>query len=310
MEKGTNNFLIGEAMRFLSSIALLLGAVPFPAESAPPPPKTSQIEPTTPWTMNYTKDECQLSRTFGTGNQSLTVQLSRGSGLGSFDLTLTGKALPKLESEISVTMRIKPKRLEQQFDAISGKLSGQGRYLRWNDADAATLESLANAQQVQFVATGKLDVSLVWQGARAALKAMQTCHDDLLKSWGADVAAIGSVAIQPSAMSPRESWISGMDYPSKSLREELAGVVIAQLTLTEKGVPSFCRVLVSSTSTDLDLQTCKVLIARAKYQPAKGAKGNPVASYSVERIRYILPESCKGRSTKGLGLAVEAIMVC
>ena len=274
------------------------------AVAAPSPP----LEPASPWKLDYQASECSLSRTFGVGKQEVTLRMVRGSGLDTFDMVITVKALPKLKNDAPASLKLLPQGMEQKLNGIAVQLANlPDRFVGRLDADARFLDQMTDAQQVELVVPEKLDVALALRGTRGALKALQTCHDDLLRSWGLDFAALRSAPDRPMAASPREKWITGMDYPSQALREERSGTVIALLTVSDKGSARGCNIIASSKSSVLDTGACMTLLVRARFNPTQNKSAQ---RQSVERVRYIMPGACEGKGGKGLGSASEAVLVC
>ena len=74
---------------------------------------------------------------------------------------------------------------------------------------------------------------------------------------------------------------SADDYPVSAQRNGEEGTVQAQLTVDESGRVADCKVLRSSGSEALDSATCGILERRARFIPARDAKGKSVASTVV-----------------------------
>ena len=83
-------------------------------------------------------------------------------------------------------------------------------------------------------------------------------------------------------------WIGTNDYPPAALRAGTEGTVGFRLTLDAAGVPSDCTVTASSGSDALDLSTCALVRARARFTPASIA-GNPTTGTYNSRVRWVLP---------------------
>ena len=63
-------------------------------------------------------------------------------------------------------------------------------------------------------------------------------------------------------------WITNLDYPPEALRNGESGTVRILLTIDPKGRPRDCKVVVSSRSPLLDATTCRIMTARAKFEPS------------------------------------------
>jgi TonB family protein len=82
------------------------------------------------------------------------------------------------------------------------------------------------------------------------------------------------------------SLISEADYPGAALRNEEQGKVGVRLAVDTMGRVSSCTVVEPSGSASLDSATCTLLKVRARFIPARDAKGTPVTDTFVQRINW------------------------
>ena len=97
-------------------------------------------------------------------------------------------------------------------------------------------------------------------------------------------------ATQPKSLSGSlQGLIRNDDYPQNAIENEEQGTVRVVLTVGPNGRVADCSVVGSSGSRTLDSTTCRILRARAKYEPAQDASGNPTTSKtSPQSIRWVL----------------------
>jgi TonB family protein len=249
------------------------------------------LAPATPWKVDYAEEECRLLRTFGTGADTVTMRLARGSGLQSFDMVIAGTSIPRLGAGVKVTMKLEPQGIESSFDGYSMALPDRPEnFIRWFDGDPKILDAVAGKQLVRLLADSKLDITLLWSDGKAALKALQTCHDDLLRGWGANVDAIRSAKVLPEPLFSAGRWVSNDDYPRREMAQEIEGNVTFQLQVDDKGTVENCVTLRSSKVATLDNLTCKLMMQRAKFRPALDANDKPMASFYINRVRWQIPK--------------------
>jgi protein TonB len=72
------------------------------------------------------------------------------------------------------------------------------------------------------------------------------------------------------------SLISDADYPASALASGEQGRVAFRLTIAPNGRATDCVVTASSGSAALDGATCRLMISRARFTPARDSAGNPV----------------------------------
>ncbi|MES2444625.1 MAG: energy transducer TonB [Pseudomonadota bacterium] len=92
-------------------------------------------------------------------------------------------------------------------------------------------------------------------------------------------------------LSPRSpgSWVVSDDYPASALRAEQSGTVNFRLEVDGAGRVTACEVTGSSGSQILDTTTCSLMRRRARFVPARGPTGEPVASSYASRMRWEIP---------------------
>ena len=73
-------------------------------------------------------------------------------------------------------------------------------------------------------------------------------------------------------------WFPQDSYPSAARRAEAEGRVSVQVTVGTDGRVSDCTVTASSGNADLDATTCRLARRNGRFEPARDAQGNPVAS--------------------------------
>lgn len=78
-------------------------------------------------------------------------------------------------------------------------------------------------------------------------------------------------------------WTGGKirdkDYP-KALREaNISGTTVTEVAVGSGGRPTACRVTHTSGSRELDVTTCRLIMERFKFRPARNAAGQPIDSH-------------------------------
>jgi TonB family protein len=115
-------------------------------------------------------------------------------------------------------------------------------------------------------------------------------------------AAPAATAAPPSARSESDSagparartnlatLFSDEDYPPEAVRNHEQGPVAFRLSVGPDGRPTACAVTGSSGSAVLDSTTCRLLMERAHFEPARDKRGRPISDSVDGRIIWRLPE--------------------
>ncbi len=81
--------------------------------------------------------------------------------------------------------------------------------------------------------------------------------------------------------------VSG-DYPEAAARAGATGTTRYELAIGSDGAVTDCRIMGSSGSDLLDARTCELMRSRARFQPALGADGVPVAGKAISGMVWKL----------------------
>jgi TonB family protein len=100
--------------------------------------------------------------------------------------------------------------------------------------------------------------------------------------------ALAIQAAPPRPINPR-SWVQAEDYPLEAAKYGLAGKVKIRLTVEPKGRVTGCEIL-QSAGPALDTATCRLLVERGRFEPARDASGQALASTYESQINWTVPE--------------------
>jgi TonB family protein len=88
---------------------------------------------------------------------------------------------------------------------------------------------------------------------------------------------------------PLASYAMEGDYPAAAIRNREQGRVAVALVIGPEGRVTACTIIASSGSAALDAATCRILRSRARYAPARDARGNPVPDHDRGELTWTLP---------------------
>lgn len=86
------------------------------------------------------------------------------------------------------------------------------------------------------------------------------------------------------------SWVTSYDYPASAMREEREGTTGFKLTIGTDGLPTGCEITAPSGHADLDAETCRLIMERARFTPGRNARGEAAGGTYSNRIRWQIPE--------------------
>ena len=85
------------------------------------------------------------------------------------------------------------------------------------------------------------------------------------------------------------SWISTDDYPAAALRREEEGTAAYRLVVGTNGRVSACDIVRSTGNGQLDSATCKLILRRARFEPATDETGGNVMGSYTGTVRWEIP---------------------
>lgn len=91
-------------------------------------------------------------------------------------------------------------------------------------------------------------------------------------------------------ITPMTQWFNSDDYPDEALRNEWEGRVQMTWTVDESGRAVDCVIVQSSGHDVLDEAACRAVMARARYAPARDAKGREIRTTATTGIKWTIPE--------------------
>lgn len=114
--------------------------------------------------------------------------------------------------------------------------------------------------------------------------------------WGSILAALLLAApaaadppIRAQSVQPLPSLFSARDYPAEAVRNREEGSVGFRIEVGADGRPSGCSIAASSGSALLDATTCRLLMERARFRPARDSRGKPTSDSFNGRIIWRMP---------------------
>jgi TonB family protein len=259
--------------------ALLLALAPI--LSAP-----EALPPHGPWQVAYEESMCLAARQFGAKGE-VTLAFRPGPLSDYMELSIDvprwpGRLMFRGKADLQIA------RGDQRFEASYEAMGDAGRAIRaivvvtrsevldrLTDDDVLTVAPQPNGR-LAFRLTNLVKLK----------SALADCRRTLLRHWGIDVAAVEQVDVPAKPIDGDVQLITTSDYPAEAARKGVRGTSNIVWTIGESGGVSDCRTVGSSGSEELDRAACAAIMRRARYEPARDAKGNAVKSWQSRRIRW------------------------
>lgn len=287
--------------------ALACGGAPAMAQEA------IHLKPSSPWLVDYADDSCRLARTFGEGEQKVTLFLDQFQPDAGFYIILGGNLMEVNRDLLKLDLKVRfgPQELEQEETAHTGAMGklpalivdGGQRVAPLSEQERSTRDAMIKAggrfnspsisaareAAVKFleIKGTPRDIVLETGPMDKSLGVLRECAWDTVADWGLNVQQQKTLLRGPIAIKPTE-WISGDDYPWRMLRGGYQGTVNYRAIVDATGKPTSCHVQRSTRPKEFDETVCRIVMKRAKFEPALDASGRPVPSFWSQAITFRL----------------------
>lgn len=286
-------------VRLAAMASLLATSVPLLAKDQPVIPLLRVSK----WEMNYDVDSCHLMARFGSGNQDVILNITREQPGDGFDVLLFGKIFKFDEVDVPIELAFGPggKVIKRSGIALTSggpekvpalrvsNLRLDGWIAKLKDEQPPTLapQVETSVTAITLRAASSKRYRLETGSLGLPLAAMRQCTASLIKSWGYDPAVEAGLVVRATPTGNPSAWVVVGDYPGKAAWAGHNGLVHFRLDVDETGKPVGCRVLFRTNPDEFADRSCKALLQRAKFRPARDAQGEPVKSFYISTIRWM-----------------------
>jgi TonB family protein len=275
-------------------ISGLIFASAVAAAPAPPPPVPTTARPEAQtaraaWAIDYGSQRCSLIRTTeGADPLTFAIRLIPGHTWPDLLLAKADWHGSKIPNAAKVELVLAPAGSTFEAEPITVPLgkSPAGRIIQMSGR-SGFLNALAAANRLDVRVRGEVALSIPLPGASKAIAALHDCNDALVTAWGIDLKAAAALAEPPRAVD-FEKWMNDSDYPTAAMAHKATGTVVARLAVDANGQVTDCAIVAGSGDADLDGAACRALKRNARFHPAIGADGRPVAAVSLQTIEFIM----------------------
>lgn len=259
---------------------------------AAPPPTPAILSPSGKWTVDYADSMCLLQRDYGTGSGQVTLGFRPLPLSEQNEVVLVTRAddgpisLPRFD-KASLHLGVGGPVIAGTYKYWGSSKMPALRYTQISLVDAR-VEDIAVADPLIIDRTKLPTVRIRPMATPAAFAALKACQDDLLKSWGIDLAERAKIVTPAVGTRPGE-WIQADDYPRDSIKAGERGAVSILWTIGTDGSVSNCRVTQTSGYALLDQAACNAILRRGHYKAALDVEGKPIRSYGSRKVVWKIP---------------------
>lgn len=292
---------------------LTLGAAAAAVALAPPASAREPLvlEPSSPWNMHYDADSCALRRQFGEGEQLTYLEMRRFEPGTSIQLIVSSKVKKANRTFLFRFDEDEDWRKSGGFrivmsDGSTGMIFTSNLFkveipeelLKDVEALTAYFKSLNNpaledaavktADGVMLQGAFVRDLTLRTGSLEAPIKAMRECTDELITHWGVDADAHKSLSRPVTAKNAREMGTK-ITYPTRLVRKGVPGIVRVRLGVDPAGAVTGCHIQMDLADAQFEKEVCETLSRELVLEPALDKDGNPIASYWVSSVTFVIP---------------------
>ena len=283
----------------LSAAAMGLAGAVFPSVSVQAEEGLT-LSPSSEWRFREYDDRCRASRTFGEGKNLTTLWIEQGGEETNYNLTLIGRPLRHpYGGGVRIQFGDEPETIRSYISAKSSKdrpvLRMYGVTLVQpqleKDKDSAAPDISIDAERLDAIDTLRMRTSIV-EPLQLQIGSMSEPYA-FLNICGAKLSVLLSEAARPlskEASPPvaidSDEWLRSRDYPPYLVQAGMGGKLTARLTVNKAGKASSCYVIETNKPQLFDDAVCLGLMRRARFEPARDASGDPVASYFFYAVTF------------------------
>lgn len=303
---------MGRVSRYISFVAVT-AALLVPMTTGAAAKEPLRLKPSSKWNVHYAADSCRMVRSFGEGDQKVTLLADRFEPGDSLRLSFVGKPVNTRHNEGTIELRFGPTeevqkilfypalfvdkspalmlredarlapRTEAEYAAYEAALKGGDYGFQWSkitpeqEAAVTFIEVKRSVREPFILETGSLG---------PPFEAMRKCTDELLNHWGIDVAKHATLSRPVTPTGNPAKWMKSSDYPPAMLAAGRRAIVQFRLNVDAGGVPTACHIQQSTRPKEFDDAVCKAIMRNAKFTPALDADGNPIVSYWLNTVIF------------------------
>ena len=261
-------------------------------------PPIVEYAPSGPWTVDYAEDSCALYRTFEAQDRELWMELRQiapdslarfSVGSGHLELTEDAPHVTIFPAREAFHHWAKPFTTDDEsIRAIVTSLHvSLLQSVAANDENGAS-ESLPEIAGVQIARAFNETVVLKTGEMDMPLQALETCLDDLVRTWGVEPEQLQNAVSKP-VPKYEDQWRARVRnyYPRTGKYRSRNTRFPVVLLVGPDGKVARCRSPNALGDEDFEAVACAALTEYARFEPALDAKGEATYGFWSTNMVYI-----------------------
>lgn len=289
-------------MRKLVAACVLAGLVATPVQAQNAAPRVFNQDGA--WALDYGDDYCRLAGNFTNGADRIALAIERIEPGTSMRVALVGNAVKLFRRASEIGVALTPATTERKMRYVVSKV-GDEQYVLFDRVtlaepaapgtspalyDRAAEATLAKGVTGLRLGSGLNEPVAVHTGPLGAgIKALQGCADDMVKSWGLDVARHQTLSKAAAPAGPTAGWLPQGTVPFGDFNKLAGGMNQLRVMIDATGKATECKVHWASLDAVKNQQICATVLERGTFTPALDAGGQAMASYVMLSPFFLLP---------------------
>lgn len=250
------------------------------------------------WVVDYGDDYCRLTRFFVDGGDRYVLSLQQNAPGHRLSLIIAGPELDHFQRgalDLGLETDL-PMRENIRVQAANNAALGPAIVFPYI-VIGVPIDSSDRLPGIDLAAAGKIDRVVVKRRGRiisfetgnmgAPFEALNTCAQDFFTVWGLDAEEHRGYTQAKLRNEYEFARAVQENYPKEALKAEESGNLTLRVIVEPDGSVSDCHTVQNTKAENLQSAACEEIDV-AKFDPARNASGNPIRSFYVTTVTYLL----------------------
>lgn len=172
------------------------------------------------------------------------------------------------------------------------QLSNNASVIMMQGLPPSVLDNLSGSSAVTLEVKKGVKSIVSITGSAKAVEALRKCNAEQLLEWGADPVQFSPGGTVPTALKPRDEWISNSEFLQLAGKSRGSSINDDfRVLVATDGIISECHATARITELNLEKSVCAAVVGRRLFSPAKDASGNAVLGAASFRVSLMRPTS-------------------